>query len=81
MTLADSPGPAARRTFSLGLRLTMVVMLAAIGFGYWLDLLTVRDVVLSLLLAVPVAYVLASCLLSVWLGFDRRIPDSWHRTS
>jgi hypothetical protein len=70
-----SPGPAADRAFALGLRGTVVGVLLGIGLLYLAGVLTARDAVLAVVLGAPVAIILASCVLGVWLGYSKDALD------
>jgi hypothetical protein len=66
------PGPAANRAFTLGLVAALVTGGAVIGLLFWSDTLDVVGVVLAVVLGLPIVGVLASCVLSIWLGYDYR---------
>jgi hypothetical protein len=74
-TLRYSPGPAAAEAFNFGIAATTTISLAGLWMLFSVGLLTVTGVLLAVVLGLPVLLVVASCLLSVWLGYDRDAYD------
>lgn len=73
--IRHTPGPAAAEAFTLGIVTVTTSTLAGLWFLLSADLLTVFDVVLAVILGLPVLLVVVSCLLSVWLGYDKDASD------
>ena len=69
------PGPAAAEAFTLGITSTAVAMFAGIFLLFWAELLTMVGAVAVVVLGVPVVLLVAACLLSVWLGYDKDAAD------
>ena len=74
-TIRHSPGPAAAEAFALGTKTTVIGMLAAISGFVWFDVLTPAAAFAVLLIGLPLVYLLAACLLSVWLGYNKDAID------
>lgn len=72
------PGPDADAAFSLGLATTVVLAVLAIALSVWSGSVTLSSAVLLFVLGLPAVFVVASCLLAVWLGYDRDAVDA-HR--
>lgn len=73
--LKRSPGPAAEQAFTLGLTIAITVAVTGLGVLLWADVLTVLDLVVVSVLGLPPLFVIASCLLSVWLGYNEDAAD------
>ncbi|EMA51226.1 hypothetical protein [Halococcus thailandensis] len=73
--IRHTPGPAAAEAFTFGIAIATVTTLAGIGFLVWTGVLTVIGAVATLLLGLPALLLIVSCLLSVWLGYDRDAVD------
>ncbi|WP_256684380.1 hypothetical protein [Halococcus qingdaonensis] len=73
--IRHTPGPAAAEAFTFGIAITTVTTLAGIGVLVWTGVLTVIGAVATLLLGLPALLLIVSCLLSVWLGYDRDAVD------
>ena len=73
--IRHSPGPAAAEAFTLGIATAAVAALAAVAFLVWAGLLTVTGAVAALVLGVPLFLLVVSCLLSVWLGYNKDAVD------
>jgi len=71
-----SPGEAAEQAFTLGLIAAMVLGIVAVVFLLWVRILTVMTAVLASVIGLPILLIIASCLLSVWLGYNRSALDS-----
>ena len=71
----EPPGPDAHGAFRLGMLAAAVCGLGALGFGYWLGLVTPIYAGYALLILFPVYLVFAASALSVWLGFDKDASD------
>ena len=74
-TLRHSPGPAAAEAFTFGIAAATTISLVGLWVLFRTGLLTVFDVILAAVLGLPVLLVVVSCLLSVWLGYDRDASD------
>jgi hypothetical protein len=71
-----SPGPAAEEAFRFGMVAAATISLAALGFLFWIDMLTLPGLILTAVLGLPVLFIVVSCLLSVWLGYKPiRVAD------
>jgi uncharacterized SAM-binding protein YcdF (DUF218 family) len=70
-----SPGPAAAEAFTLGIATATTVALAGVWSLFSAGLWTVFDVILAIALGFPVLLIVVSCLLSVWLGYDKDALD------
>ena len=70
-----TPGPAAAEAFTFGIAIATITALAGIGLLLWFGLLTVVGAVATLLLGLPILLLVVSCLLSVWLGYDKDAFD------
>lgn len=70
-----NPGPLAGKAFKLGMVAATVVGLASLAWLHWVDLLTLYHVGFTLVFLFPVYLILAACLLSVWLGYDKDASD------
>jgi hypothetical protein len=66
------PGPAADETFDLGLRAATAAMVAAVASCYASGHLSAAGATLLLVLGLPTCLVVVSCLLGVWLGYDKQ---------
>lgn len=66
-----TPGPAAEEAFTLGIAATATVAFASLGFLFWAGMITLFDVILTAVLGLPVLFIVVSCLLSVWLGYNK----------
>jgi hypothetical protein len=75
-TVHHSPGEAAEQAFTLGLVAAMVLGVAGVVFLLWVRILTVMTAVLASVIGLPILLIIASCLLSVWLGYNRNALDS-----
>lgn len=73
--IRHTPGPAAAEAFTLGIVTTTTSTLAGLWFLLIADLLTIFDVILAVVLGLPVLLVVVSCLLNVWLGYDKDAFD------
>jgi len=71
--LSHRPGPDADRAFTVGLVAATVGATAALFALAWVGALEVYVAVLAAVLGLPVYVVYVSCLLAVWLGYDRRV--------
>lgn len=71
-----SPGEAAKQAFTLGLVAAMVLGGAGVVFLLWARILTVMTAAMASIIGLPVLFILASCLLSVWLGFNQTALDT-----
>jgi hypothetical protein len=70
-----SPGPAAAEAFTLGIATTLTSTFAVVVVLAHLGMLTLAGAVAVLLMGLPLACLLAACLLSVWLGYDKDATD------
>ena len=73
--IRHSPGPAAAEAFALGIKTTLIGMLATVTGFVWIDVLTLTGAFAILLIGLPPVYLLAACLLSVWLGYNKDAID------
>ncbi|GAA0465932.1 hypothetical protein MUK72_06370 [Halococcus dombrowskii] len=73
--IRHTPGPAAAEAFTFGIAITTLTTLAGIGVLVWTGMMTVIGAVAALLLGLPTLLVIVSCLLSVWLGYNRDAVD------
>lgn len=74
--LHHSPGEAAEQAFTFGLAAALLVGASAIFFLWWLRILTIMTAVLASVVGLPVLLIGTSCVLSVWLGYNRSALDS-----
>jgi hypothetical protein len=74
-TLHHVPGPAADEAFRLGLAVTTVATVAVLAALVWIDSMTLLGAALSMVLGLPIVLFATACLLSVWLGYDKRAVD------
>jgi hypothetical protein len=66
-----SPGPAAEEAFTLGIAAAVSISFAGLGYLFWADMLTLTGLILTTVLGLPVLLIVVSCLLSVWLGYNK----------
>ena len=71
------PGPDADAAFTLGIAASVVLAALAITFSVWTGDLTLPSAIVLLVLGLPTVFVVASCLLAVWLGYDRDAIDAY----
>lgn len=74
--LKSAPGPAAEEAFGLGLVAATTAALAGLGLLLRVGLLTLPTVFLASILGVPVLLIVVSCLLGVWLGYEKDAVDT-----
>jgi hypothetical protein len=74
-TLRHSPGPAAAEAFKLGIATATTVALAGLWLLFWTDTLTPLITIFSMIMGLPIFLLLVSCLLSVWLGYNKDAFD------
>ena len=74
-TLHHVPGPAADEAFRFGLAVAAVGTLAVLVALVWVGAVTPLGAALAGLFGLPVLLVVAACLLSAWLGYDKRAVD------
>jgi len=70
-----SPGQAAHEAFAIGVRVAALGALCAIGFLYWAGAITSPPAIVTLLLSLPVYFILVAVLLSKWLGLAPDVTD------
>ena len=73
--IRHTPGPAAAEAFSFGITITAIGTVAGVSLLVWAERLTTVGAVAALVFGVPVALLVASCLLSIWLGYDKDAVD------
>jgi hypothetical protein len=73
--IRHTPGPAAAEAFTLGIAIATTTALAGIGVLLWADVLTMTGALAAIALGLPVLLIVVSCLLGVWLGYDRDALD------
>lgn len=73
--IRHSPGPAAAEAFALGTKTTVIGVFAAISGSVWFDVLTLTAAFAVFLIGLPLVYLFAACLLSVWLGYNKDAID------
>ena len=70
-----SPGRAADEAFEVGLKAAAIAAFCGLGFLYWAGVIESASAILTLVLWIPVYFVLVSVVLSKWLGLDPDISD------
>jgi hypothetical protein len=70
-SLHYSPGAAAEEAFTLGIAAALTISFAGLGYLFWADMLTLPGLILTTVLGLPVLLIVVSCLLSVWLGYNK----------
>jgi hypothetical protein len=73
--IRHTPGPAAAEAFTLGITIATITALAGIGFLVLTGMMTVVGALAAIVLGLPTLLVVVSCLLSVWLGYNRDAFD------
>jgi hypothetical protein len=73
--IRHTPGPAAAEAFTLGIAIATVTALAGIGFLVLTGTITMVGAFAAIVLGLPILLVVVSCLLSVWLGYNRDAFD------
>jgi len=71
------PGPDADAAFTLGLAASVVLAALAVALSVWSGGLTLLSASVLLVLGLPTVFVVASCLLATWLGYDRDAMDAY----
>jgi hypothetical protein len=66
-----SPGPLADQAFRFGLTATVVISITIVGGLYGVGRLSLQLALLALFLGLPVLFILVSCVLGVWLGYNQ----------
>lgn len=66
-----TPGPMADQAFQFGQVATVTGTVLGIGLLFWLDFISLQVALMALFLGLPVVFIIASCLLGVWLGYNR----------
>jgi len=74
-SLHHVPGPAADDAFRFGLTVAAVGGLSLLAVLVWVGSVTLLGAALVALFCLPVLLVAAACVLSVWLGYDKRAVD------
>lgn len=74
-TIRHSPGPAAAEAFSLGITTTATLCLVGLWVLFEVGVLALHAAVLAAVFGVPIALLIASCLLSIWLGYNKDAVD------
>ncbi len=74
-TLHHVPGPDADEAFRLGLAAAAVGALSLLAVLVWVGTVTLLGAAFVALFGLPVLLVVAACVLSVWLGYDKRPAD------
>ncbi|EMA47914.1 hypothetical protein [Halococcus saccharolyticus] len=74
--IRHSPGPAAAEAFTLGITTAATLGLAGLWLLVWTDVLTLLGAIFVAFFGLPVLLVVVSCLLSVWLGYDKDAVDT-----
>lgn len=74
-TIRHSPGPAAAEAFTFGITTTATLCLAGLWVLFEIGVLALHAAILAAVLGVPIALLVASCLLSVWLGYNKDAID------
>lgn len=77
---SPDPGPDADAAFTLGSAASVVLTLLGIAVLFWSGSLTFLGAVAFLVLGLPAVFVVTSCLLAVWLGYDRDAMDAFRLT-
>ena len=72
-TLGHRPGPNADRAFTVGLWTAVLVAVGTLFALLSTGLIGPWTAALAAVLGLPVYTIYVSCLLTVWLGYDRRV--------
>jgi hypothetical protein len=74
-TLRYIPGPAAAEAFTLGIATATTTALAGLWILLWADVLTPLGVIFAVAVGLPAFLLVVSCLLGVWLGYNKDAYD------
>jgi hypothetical protein len=75
VTFRYTPGPAAAEAFMFGIATAITISLAGFWLLLWTDMLTLFGAILAVVVGLPVLLLVVSCLLSMWLGYNRDAYD------
>ena len=76
VAIRHSPGPAAAEAFTLGIATATTLGLTGLWILVRTGALGLPGAVVAAALRLPVLLVVVSCVLSVWLGYDRDAVDT-----
>lgn len=66
-----TPGPMADQAFRLGQVTTVIGTVLAIGILHWFEYISLQVAVMAVFLGLPILFIVTSCLLAVWLGYNQ----------
>jgi hypothetical protein len=79
-TSKPTPGPDADAAFTSGLATAIVLAVLAIALAVRSGSVTLLSGVVLVLVVLPAVFVVTSCVLAVWLGYDPDVVDAYELT-
>jgi hypothetical protein len=79
-TSNPTPGPDADAAFTFGLATAVILAVLAIALAIQSGSMTLLNGVVLALVVLPAVFVVTSCVLAVWLGYDPDVVDAYELT-
>ena len=79
-TSNPTPGPNADAAFTFGLATAVILAVLAIALAIQSGSMTLLNGVVLALVVLPAVFVVTSCVLAVWLGYDPDVVDAYELT-
>ena len=79
-TSNPTPGPDADAAFTFGLATAVILAVLAIALAIQSGSMTLLNGVVLALVVLPAVFVVTSCVLAVWLGYDPDVVDAYRLT-
>ena len=79
-TSNPAPGPDADAAFTFGLATAVILAVLAIALAIQSGSMTLLNGVVLALVVLPAVFVVTSCVLAVWLGYDPDVVDAYELT-
>lgn len=76
-----SPGPDADAAFRLGSVASVVLTILVVSLSFWSGNVTLPSAITLFVLGLPAVFVVTSCLLASWLGYDKDAIDAFRRSN